>query len=53
MIRQSESDLAAFTRAALRLLVRGTEAASPQEVADNPRAQSVRQPAAERVRDAA
>jgi 16S rRNA (cytosine1402-N4)-methyltransferase len=37
----------------LRLLVRGSEAASPQEVADNPRAQSVRLRAAERVRDAA
>jgi 16S rRNA (cytosine1402-N4)-methyltransferase len=37
----------------LRLLVRGSEAASPQEIADNPRAQSVRLRAAERVRDAA
>jgi 16S rRNA (cytosine1402-N4)-methyltransferase len=37
----------------LRLLVRGSEAASPQEVADNPRAQSVRLRAAERVREAA
>jgi 16S rRNA (cytosine1402-N4)-methyltransferase len=37
----------------LRLLVRGSEQASPQEVADNPRAQSVRLRAAERVRDAA
>jgi 16S rRNA (cytosine1402-N4)-methyltransferase len=37
----------------LRLLVRGSEQASPQEVADNPRAQSVRLRAAERVREAA
>ena len=37
----------------LRLLVRGSEAASPEEVAENPRAQSVRLRAAERVRDAA
>ena len=37
----------------LRLLVRGSEQASPQEVADNPRAQSVRLRAAERMRDAA
>jgi len=36
----------------LRLLVRGSEQASPQEVADNPRAQSVRLRAAERVRAA-
>ena len=37
----------------LRLLVRGAEQASAQEVADNPRAASVRLRAAERVRDAA
>jgi 16S rRNA (cytosine1402-N4)-methyltransferase len=37
----------------LRLLVRGSEPASPEEVAENPRAQSVRLRAAERVRDAA
>jgi 16S rRNA (cytosine1402-N4)-methyltransferase len=37
----------------LRLLVRGSEQASPQEVAANPRAQSVRLRAAERMRDAA
>jgi 16S rRNA (cytosine1402-N4)-methyltransferase len=37
----------------LRLLVRGSEQASPQEVADNPHAQSVRLRAAERMRDAA
>ena len=37
----------------LRLLVRGSEQASPEEVAQNPRAQSVRLRAAERVRDAA
>ncbi|HUR13167.1 MAG TPA: 16S rRNA (cytosine(1402)-N(4))-methyltransferase RsmH [Mycobacteriales bacterium] len=37
----------------LRLLVRGSEQASAEEVADNPRAQSVRLRAAERVRDAA
>jgi len=36
----------------LRLLVRGSEQASPQEVVDNPRAQSVRLRAAERVRAA-
>lgn len=36
----------------LRLLVRGSEKASPQEVAANPRAQSVRLRAAERVRAA-
>ncbi len=37
----------------LRLLVRGSEQASPEEVAANPRAQSVRLRAAERVREAA
>jgi 16S rRNA (cytosine1402-N4)-methyltransferase len=37
----------------LRLLVRGSEQASAQEVADNPRAQSVRLRAAERMREAA
>ncbi|HUR50937.1 MAG TPA: 16S rRNA (cytosine(1402)-N(4))-methyltransferase RsmH [Mycobacteriales bacterium] len=37
----------------LRLLVRGSEQASAEEVAENPRAQSVRLRAAERVRDAA
>jgi 16S rRNA (cytosine1402-N4)-methyltransferase len=37
----------------LRLLVRGSEQAAPEEVAQNPRAQSVRLRAAERVRDAA
>ena len=37
----------------LRLLVRGSEQASPEEVAANPRAASVRLRAAERVRDAA
>jgi 16S rRNA (cytosine1402-N4)-methyltransferase len=37
----------------LRLLVRGSEQASEQEVADNPRAQSVRLRAAERMREAA
>jgi 16S rRNA (cytosine1402-N4)-methyltransferase len=37
----------------LRLLVRGSEQASPAEVATNPRAASVRLRAAERVRDAA
>jgi 16S rRNA (cytosine1402-N4)-methyltransferase len=37
----------------LRLLVRGSEQASAEEVAANPRAQSVRLRAAERVRDAA
>ena len=37
----------------LRLLVRGAEQASAQEVADNPRAASVRLRAAERQRDAA
>lgn len=37
----------------LRLLVRGSEKASAAEVADNPRAQSVRLRAAERQRDAA
>jgi len=37
----------------LRLLVRGSEPASPEEVAETPRAQSVRLRAAERVRDAA
>jgi 16S rRNA (cytosine1402-N4)-methyltransferase len=36
----------------LRLLVRGSQKASPQEVADNPRAASVRLRAAERVRAA-
>jgi 16S rRNA (cytosine1402-N4)-methyltransferase len=37
----------------LRLLVRGSQGPSAQEVADNPRAQSVRLRAAERLRDAA
>jgi 16S rRNA (cytosine1402-N4)-methyltransferase len=37
----------------LRLLVRGSEQASPEEVAANPRAASVRLRAAERVKDAA
>jgi len=37
----------------LRLLVRGSEPASPEEVAANPRAASVRLRAAERVREAA
>ncbi len=37
----------------LRLLVRGSESATEQEVAENPRAASVRLRAAERVRDAA
>ena len=37
----------------LRLLVRGAEQASPEEVAANPRAASVRLRAAERVREAA
>jgi 16S rRNA (cytosine1402-N4)-methyltransferase len=37
----------------LTLLVRGSEQASPEEIADNPRAQSVRLRAAERMRDAA
>jgi 16S rRNA (cytosine1402-N4)-methyltransferase len=37
----------------LRLLVRGSEQASDDEIADNPRAASVRLRAAERIRDAA
>ena len=37
----------------LRLLVRGSQKASDAEVTANPRAQSVRLRAAERVRDAA
>ncbi len=37
----------------LRLLTRGAEQASPEEVAANPRAASVRVRAAERVREAA
>ena len=38
---------------ALRLLARGAEAASPQEIEDNPRAASVRLRAAERIRESA
>ena len=37
----------------LQLLVRGSEPASAEEIAENPRAQSVRLRAAERIRDAA
>jgi 16S rRNA (cytosine1402-N4)-methyltransferase len=37
----------------LRLLTRGSEPASDQEIADNPRAASVRLRAAERIREAA
>ncbi|MGD9531381.1 16S rRNA (cytosine(1402)-N(4))-methyltransferase RsmH [Pseudonocardia sp.] len=39
--------------AALRLLTRGGEPATPEEIADNPRAASVRLRAAERIGDAA
>jgi 16S rRNA (cytosine1402-N4)-methyltransferase len=40
-------------RPQLRLLTRGAEKASPEEIAENPRAQSVRVRAAERLRDGA
>jgi 16S rRNA (cytosine1402-N4)-methyltransferase len=40
-------------RPQLRLLTRGAEKASPEEVAENPRAQSVRVRAAERLREGA
>ena len=41
------------TQPVLRLLTRGAETASDDEVAENPRAASVRLRAAERLRDAA
>jgi 16S rRNA (cytosine1402-N4)-methyltransferase len=60
LVRRSTSDVPvdlpfvpAGSQPELRLLVRGLEKASAAEVAVNPRAQSVRLRAAEKVRDAA